>query len=180
MLTFKQYISEEPLEKNKWTHLLSQDKHDYSFDLISIVRNAYKNTTLGAFVRSMHDVESSDWIALDYDENPDVDVALFYRNPRQAEVWKGKKIQGIGHDSSSEAKDKAVRKLVSVLERRGWWIEASSSVAKALLNRGMKPVTDQELLKKLFPKIEKFNSDGSYIRTGLLKDQFVFGIPIVK
>lgn len=145
--------------------------------MISLVQNAYKHTTLGAFDKSITDVEKSDWLALDFDEN--ADVALFCRGPRSSEVWKGKKVRGIGHDGASEARDRAVRKLVDVLQKNGWWIEASGSVAKALLKRGMKPVRDEELLKKLFPKIEKFNDAGSYVRPGPPKEQYVFGNPIV-
>ena len=178
MITFKHFFK-EALEKNKWTHLLSNDAEEYSFDLLSIVQNAYKNTTLGAFVKSIHDVKGSDWLALDYDYNPDVDVAIFFRSPRSNEVWKGYKIQGIGHDSSPEAKDKAIRKLISTLDQSGWWIEASGAVAKALLKRDVEPVRDEELLKKLFPKIEQFKEDGSYVRPGPPSAQFVFGNPLV-
>lgn len=98
MLTFKAYCSliEKELPKNTWELLLTaKDKQEHSSDLINAVGTAYKHTTLGSFVKSVGDVNNSEWMVMDYDENPDVDIAIFYRKPRVDEKWVGFKIQDL-------------------------------------------------------------------------------------
>ena len=175
MISFKEYLVE--FAKNKWQHLLVRDKTEYHQDLIGIVDSAYKHTTLGSFIKSMGDVKSSEWLALDYDKEPDIDVAVFYRPARPTESWIGNKIQGIGHDGERESKIKLMDKVDKLLTTKGWWIEASENMTTALKKKGVQPVTDQELLKRVFPSIIKFNSDHSYERlAGNEKiTEFVFG-----
>jgi len=176
MITFKQFLQDE-VRKNIWTHLSSKDKEDYSSDLLDIVGNAYKNTSLGAFVKSIVDVKGSEWIALDYDPEEDIDTAVFYRLPRANEKWVGKKVQGIGHDGQSASKEKLMKKLVDLLNSGGWWIEASEALAKSLKKKGAYNERDEDLLKEIFPSIVKFHEDGSYDRKidGKIHNEFVFG-----
>ena len=68
------------------------------------VKNAYKNTSLGSFVKTVTDVHNSEWLALDHDDEDGIDVAIFFRLPRSNENWVGKKIQGIGHDGTEQSK----------------------------------------------------------------------------
>jgi len=175
MISFKEYLVE--FQKNKWAHLLVRDKTEYHQDLIGIVDSAYKHTTLGSFIKSMSDVKASEWVALDYDKDPDLDITIFYRPARSSETWVGNKIQGIGHDGERESKIKLMDKINKLLTTKGWWIEASDSLASALQKRGIRPETDQELLKKVFPSITKFNPDHSYERVAGSEKiaEFVFG-----
>lgn len=176
MITFKQFLLDD-IQKNIWTHLTSSERDEYSSDLLDIVKNAYKHTSLGSFVRNIHDVRNSEWLVLDHDDTEDIDVAIFYRLPRNTESWVGKKIQGIGHDGTSESKTKLMQKLSSLLDQDGWWIEASGLLSLSLRNRGCRIERDQEKLKSIFPGIISFNADGSYLRNvdGLKKTEIVFG-----
>jgi len=176
MITFKEFISER-IAKNTWEHLLTSDKQEYADDLIRVVDIAYAHTSLGSFVKSLADVQSSDWEVLDYDDKPDVDVAVFFRRRRSNENWKGKKIQGIGHDGNEESKERLMKQLDKLLSSKGWWIEASGALAKSLLKRGHNPEIDQALLKTVFPAITKFHNDGSYTRTSGKQTitEYVFG-----
>lgn len=178
MTTFKQFL-ESKFSPNTWVHLLPNDKEEYHEDLISLVDKAYGHTTLGSFVKSLLDVKGSDWEVLSEDSESIKD-AIFFRKQRGKEAWTGHKIQGIGHDNTSEGKKIVLEKLVKQLTESGWWIEASNPLAAALLRRGVEPVTDEKLLKKLFPSIKKVNEDGSYIRTvngGDSAEEYVFGKP---
>lgn len=178
MKTFKQFLNEF-VRKNVWTKLLPKEKSEYHKDIIRVVDKAYEHTSLGSFVKSLADVEGSDWEVLDYDEKEDIDVAIFMRKPRASEPWRGRKIQGIGHDGEKESKKKVISMLISTLNEHGYWIEASDAMAVVLRKNNVPLVKDQEVLKKLFPSITKFNSDGSYIRTsgGQQYHEAVFGKP---
>lgn len=138
---------------------------------------AYKHTTLGSFVKSVGDVNNSEWMVMDYDENPDVDIAIFYRKPRVDEKWVGFKIQGIGHDGTREAKDKLMKKVVGLLNGKNFWIEASDSMAKSLEKMGAYKEKSEDVLRGLFPTIKKVDTDGSYIRhiSGKDSEESVYG-----
>lgn len=169
------------LKANTWQHLLPDDRDEYHEDLIALVDKAYGHTSLGSFVKSLMDVQGSDWEVLSTDTE-NIKDAIFFRKPRHTETWVGHKIQGIGHDGTSEGKKIVLEKLVKQLDANGWWIEASESLASALLRRGVEPVTDEKLLKTLFPSITKFKDDGSYHRkiAGREHIEYVFGNPVLK
>lgn len=167
MLSFKGYcrLLEKEIPKNTWALLLtSKDKAEHSSDLIDVVGTAYKHTTLGSFVKSVGDVSSSEWMVMDYDKDPDVDIAIFYRKPRSDEKWTGFKIQGIGHDGTKEAKERLMKKVVGLVNGKNFWIEASDAMARALEKLGANKETSQENLKSLFSGIKEFKEDGSYVR----------------
>ena len=178
MKSFKEYLLEKELSKNKWELLINPaDKEEHSKDLIQIVGQAYKHTTLGSFVKSSSDVASSEWMVMDYDENPDIDIAIFYRKPRANEKWVGFKIQGIGHDGTKESKTKLLNKVAGLLQGKNFWIEASDSMAASLEKRNVRKETNADILKTVFPSIKKINADGSYIReiSGKEHHEVVFG-----
>ena len=174
-------LFESKLPPNKWIHLLSNDKDEYHKDLIALVDKAYGHTSLGSFVKSLLDVRGSDWEVLSQDAE-EIKDAIFFRKPRGSEPWDGHKIQGIGHDGTSEGKKIVMEKLVKQLDTLGWWIEASDALASALLRRGVKPLSDEKVLKKIFPSITKINPDGSYLRlvNAAEKHEYVFGKPHLK
>lgn len=178
-------LSEFQLTKNKWEVLLSTtDKIEAGGDLTDLVKNAYSNTPKGSLVNSLRDVIPSDWHVIDWDKDPDIDSCIFYRDPRPGETWSGEKIQGIGHDSQRQSKDKAISKLVDLLNRSGWWIESSDALRHVIKKNGLVPLTDEEFLKKLFGDPElKMISPGEYQRhlpDGTTIEESVFGNPILK
>lgn len=167
MISFKSYceLLEKELTKNTWALLLTaKDKERHGSDLIGSVGTAYKHTTLGSFVKSMDDVSNSEWMVMDYDKDPDVDIAIFYRKPRASEKWTGFKIQGIGHDGSKEAKERLMKKVVGLVNGKNFWIEASDAMARSLEKLGASKETSKENIKALFPSIAEFKNDGSYVR----------------
>lgn len=173
----------EKYQKMKWEIITSNpEKRIEGERLIDIVDNAYLNTNLGSFVKTMSDVLKSHWMVIDCDEFDDIDACIFYREPRSNEIWKGGKIQGIGHDGDYNAKKLLIKKLVDVLNNQdGFWIEASDTLESLLDNKEVKKVTDINILYKLFPESDiVFLENGQYKRTledGSWVTESVFGNP---
>jgi hypothetical protein len=170
------------LQKNQWALDISNDaKHEVSDDLINLVQTAYAGTAQGSFVNNVSNLLPSDWAVLDFDADPDVDSAVFYRGPRAHEPWTGFKIQGLGHDGSRASKDRALDKLAEMLGKPGWWIESSGALRSVLTRRGCPAVSNQQLLQGLFPDSDLQMIDNTtYTRRlseGGLVTETVFGNP---
>jgi hypothetical protein len=173
------------LQKNRWELDISNDaKVEVSDDLISLVQGAYAGTEQGSFVNNVSNLLPSDWAVLDFDEDPDVDSAVFYRGPRPSENWIGYKIQGLGHDGSRVSKDHTLKKIQTMLSQPGWWIESSGALRGVLSKRGVRVVNDQRLLQSLFPDSKlRMIDDNTYTRVlsdGNSITETVFGNPVLK
>jgi predicted chitinase len=171
------------ITKNRWTLLVTDsERQAWSGDLIDLVKNAYQHTNLGSFITNVGEVQSSDWVALDWDSEPDVDCTVFYRRPRQGEQWTGYKIQGIGHDGHPESKKRVLHRVKVLLSKKGNWIESSDALARTLGRLGLQPVTDEKILHSLFPNSElRIENNGTYKRMagGQWITEQVFGNPVV-
>jgi hypothetical protein len=178
-------IRELTLTKNQWELLLSTaDKEEVSHDLVRLVTNAYSNTSQGSFVNSIRDVIPSDWLAIDWDQDPDVDACVFYRKNRAGENWSGFKIQGLGHDGTRPSKDKAIAKIQQLLTKPGIWIESSDAMRAILMKLNVPVVTDLITLQTLFndPHLEKVDNE-TYDRrlaSGQVIRETVFGNPLLR
>ena len=149
-----------------------------------MVQTAYAGTAQGSFVNNLSNLLPSDWAVLDFDEDPDVDSAVFYRGPRANEHWTGYKIQGLGHDGSRASKDHALARILQMLSQQGWWIESSGALRGVLAKKGANIVSDPQLLQTLFPNSNlSMIDDSTYTRTlqdGNTITETVFGNPVVK
>lgn len=178
-------LLELSLKKNKWGLIVTDsDKHEWAQELIALVDNAYKHTSLGSFVKDLYAVKGSEWIALDWDKDPDADCAVFFRKNRSNETWSGFKVQGIGHDGSPESKTRIMSRLVLSLNKPGYWIESSDAMARALAKRGATPVTDEALCRAIFPGTDLKMIDkktGLYERKagGHIIKEIIYGKPKV-
>ena len=173
------------LVKNRWQLLVtSNEKHEWANNLIDLVHNAYKNTNLGSFVQNSSQVAASDWVALDWDPDPNLDCTVFYRRARPNESWTGYKIQGIGHDGKTESKQKVINRVKNLLTKPGVWIESSDAMARTLGKQGLNPVTDEQTLQQLFPNsnLTLLDNNGNYERIvdGRKIREQVFGNPVTK
>lgn len=135
-------------------------------NLLELIKTAYKKTTMGSFVNTKDDVRKSFyWQVIDIDTDPEADVCVFGRKRRGKEKWQGVKIQGIGHDGERTSKDKAIEKLVELLKKPGFWIEASEAPERVLRKNSVRICTEDEV-RQLFPTgIDEYHDDGSYTRT---------------
>jgi hypothetical protein len=173
------------LPKNEWVIDISNDvKSEVGDELVDLVKTAYSNTPQGSFVNSIKDVVPSDWDIIDFDDDPDVDSCVFYREPRSNENWSGYKIQGIGHDGSRASKDKAISKVTELLDMDGWWIESSDAMRAVLKKLNAPTVTDVDVLQQLFndPNLKMVDAD-TYTRklhNGQTLRETVFGNPVIQ
>ena len=177
-------LVELDLPKNQWVIDISNaDKTEVGSDLISLVQTAYSNIPQGSFVNSIKDVIPSDWNIVDWDQDPDVDACVFYRNSRPAETWSGSKIQGVGHDGARGSKDRAIQKVQTLLQKPGWWIESSDAMRAVLLKLNAVAITDEAFLQRLFndPDLRMIN-ENTYTRkiNSATITETVFGHPILK
>lgn len=174
----------EYVQKNKWTLLVSdRDKQYWSKDLIDLVDTAYKHTNLGSFVQSSKDVAASEWVAQDWDHDPDMDCTVFYRKARPGETWSGYKIQGIGHDGKPESKQKVINRVKVLLGKQGWWIESSDAMARTLGKLGVPAVTDEATAQAIFPNtnLHMIDDNGQYERRvgSETARETIYGNPVV-
>lgn len=178
-------INEFTLPKNTWELLISNsDKQELGNDLVSLVKNAYANTDKGSFIRNIKDVLPSDWNIIDWDQDPDVDSTVFYRKNRADENWIGYKIQGLGHDGQRDSKDKAITRINLLLNKPGFWIEASHAMRHILKKAGAPIVTDENFLQRLFnDSALRMINDDTYTRMlgpRNMITESVFGFPKLK
>ena len=177
-------LREFQIPKNTW-HLVvnDTDKTELGPDLVNLVQRAYSSTLKGSFVNSVKDVLPSDWQVFDWDEDPGVDVAIFYRQARANEPWTGYKVQGIGHDGKPQSKQKAIAQVTKLVSQSGWWMESSSAMRLAMKGMNAPACVDDRILSKLFPgSFIRMIDHETYIRKidGLVMQETVFGNPVLK
>jgi hypothetical protein len=172
----------EDLAKGKWTDI---EPAKYSDDLIDLVQRAYKSAPEGSFIRSKADLMGSDWNSIDYNKDPGIDATIFYRKARGSEPWNGLKIQGIGHDGERTSIDLLLKRLKSLLNKSGVWVEASDALEHVLYKMGVPYIEDEEYARKIFPNSDlKMKGDrGKYTRKiagGKVIRETIFGKPKLK
>lgn len=171
MIKLKDILTESKIEsilkrKGEWTLMSSSgEAMEIYKTLIDLVNNAYQNTKLGSFLKYRSDVGKSQyWEIIDLDDDPEPDVCVFGRKPGSNEKWYGIKLQGIGHDGQRISKQSAVEKIVSLLNKGGFWIEASDTVESILRKKGVRVCKENEVTKAFPNGIDEYNPDGSYLR----------------
>lgn len=184
-MRIRELLYELDIPKNTWELIISNDeKQELGDNLVDLVQRAYSNTPHGSFVNSIKDVIPSNWNVYDWDAEPGVDATVFYRHQRLNETWVGNKIQGLGHDGKRQSKDAAISKINELLQRDGWWIESSDAMRHILKKLNAPAVTDEALLRQLFPHSD-LRMIGSDTYTRVLGDETevtetVFGNPVLK
>lgn len=180
----QEFMPKVKLPKGQWVIDISHaDKHELADDLIDLVQHAYHTTHQGSFVNSLRQVLPSDWDVLALD-GKDLSCCVFYRKPRPGETWRGRKIQGVGHDGHRLSKYRAIQHVAEILDQPGYWIESSHAMRAILKKVEATAVTDVKLLQALFkdPELRMLDSD-TYTRilpNGQTITETVFGNPLLK
>ena len=170
-------------KKNKWIELLRRgDKEELKKNLYVLVHNAYG--PIGGHVRvssidKVLDPELTYWEAIDDDSDPEADAVVFGKKNRN-----GVKISGFGHDGSSRSKHDLMAKQTTLLNKPGYWVEASGRPAEIMYGKHVPYVDDPKVIEKLFKMpVTWLNNKGWYIRDvskALRSDkETVFGKPRV-
>jgi hypothetical protein len=174
---------DQKINKNQWVDI--DNKNKYSDELINLVQIAYKKTPEGSFINTKKDIVSSEWLSIDFDEYPDLDATIFYRESRPNEAWEGKKIQGIGHDGSKDAIKIVLQKLEKLLSQEGIWVEASDALEHILYKMGVSYIKNEEEAQNIFPNtnLKMVGDRGKYEReldNGKKVKETIFGKPKLK
>lgn len=149
-----------------------------SDNVIDLIQTAYKNTSHGSFIKNSDDLlKSTDWYIIDWDEYPDADAVLFGRKTKY-----GIKIQGIGHNGEPKSKEILIKKLIQLLNKDGYWIEASDKVESLLYKNNTPYIKSEDILNEIFPNsnLKLTGELGKYTRileNGHLIKETVFGKP---
>ncbi len=152
-------------KKNKWIEWINRgDLARIKKELFVLINGAYGS--IGGHVgitniSKILDPKYTYWEAVDDDDDPQSDAVIFGKKTRG-----GIKIGGFGHDGTSKSKSDLMNTQTKLLNKGGYWIEASGRVAEIMYGKGISYVKDPKIVQKLFPgsKIEWLNDKGRYTR----------------
>jgi len=177
MIRLKTLITE--LEKNKW-HVASNSEVDHEKkEILDLIQLAYKSIGGHPNFQSSNDITSGEggdeYEVIDLDNDPEIDAVTAVKIKPS-----GKKIVAIGHDGSKEAKSATINRNAELLKTPGWYIEVSDKIKDILLAKGVKPITDEETVRKtLKGKDIVWHGDGTYDRKigGEMHTKMILGNP---
>lgn len=134
--------------KNKTVHLHSGEELATANepDIVDMIKTSYAKVGGHPKIKNVGDLSSeySDWVVLDIDDDPEVDLGVF-GNPNK----KGMKLGASATDGSPAAKQ-ALNHLKQQLLTNGWWAEVSDAPAHIAINKlGMKPIESEEYVREL-------------------------------
>jgi len=169
-MTFKDFYLDEKmarwnLPKKKWVSLPLEELNDDMKQLLwRMYSDSYSRQGLALNTKNINELvdkyKVSWFIDVDTDTTPE--AFIIYR-----ESPVGNKIALLGTDDNRLSKRLLVRKLISLLRKPGWYIEASHKIADIIENKGGKWIDDEEKVKKILApaEIDEWLGDGRYKRT---------------
>lgn len=166
--------------KDRWVPLSASEIRDLENELFDLIQTAYAPIGGHANIRSPKDIsgEGDRFDVIDIDSDPGVDaVSIAKQKPPF-----GIKLTATGHDGSKDAKSQVIKHKVDLLRQRGHFIEVSGKMLDVLLGKGLEPINDENLVRKILQGKEiKWLGDGSYTRRigGDSHTKMMFGRPNV-
>ena len=171
------------ISKNKWIQMLKRkDRKEIANNLYVLIDNSYGPLGGHPSVKSIDDIFNSavtHWEAIDLDLDPEADSVVFGKKTEF-----GIKIDGMGHDGLKASRKELIKKLVALLQKPGYWIEASDKVAELLYKSSVPYLDMKDDVVKIFPAgVEWLDNKGEYIREvskGVKRTETVFGRPLIR
>jgi hypothetical protein len=148
-------------KKNRWMDSLERgDLADIKDNLYVLIDNSY--VPLGGHPRipnpaAVLDPKTNYWAAADVDKDPQADSVIF------GSKRFGIKIAGIGHDGAG-GKKTVIQHLVKLLDRPGYWVEASDRLGEILAGKNTPYLKNQKDVEKIFGSVD-WKEDGWYTRS---------------
>jgi hypothetical protein len=170
-------IKEVDIKKNKWKPLSKSELSYYDDEIFDLVNTAYSSIGGHVNIKSKNDLrdEGDYFDVIDIDDDSDIDATTIAKIKPS-----GKKFVAIGHDGSSSGKSYALKHQIDKLKTNGYYVEVSGKIKDILIGKGLKPITDEKLVRKVLDGKEiKWNGDGSYDRKigGTIHTKMMFGKP---
>lgn len=153
---------------------------DNEADLVDIVKTSYEKVGGNPYINKTGDISArySDWVLMDTDEDPEVDVALFGKP-----ASRGIKMGAMATDGTSVAKA-AYQQLNGQLLQNGWWAEVSDAPAHIALNKlKLLPIEDEEAVKEMLGKDVEWHGEhpeGKFPGTFGWYTRLIGGTPHIK
>jgi len=152
MAMFRGESIEVPHKKRNWTKLPIKQlgkNNDLTQDVFDMIDKSYG--PIGGYpdFKKPSDLpsDSTDWIGVDTDKEPDFDAVRFSK-PGPG----GQKMTGSATDGSDAAKKMMVNKTAKMLDTKGNYAEMSGAIAHIMITRkGVPYVADEESARRLLP-----------------------------
>lgn len=182
MIKLLDLLNEIDIPKNKWTTIPSSELKDYSEEIFNLISTAYAPIGGHPNYKSSNDVVDSEsdaeYDVIDLDDDPEIDAISVAK-----EKPSGKKFVATGHDNTKASKSKVVNHKVDKLKSRGYFIEASGKLVDILTAKGVEPIDDEEVVRKVLKgKDIEWLGNGQYKRKigGKLFIKSLMGKPTIK
>ncbi len=155
---WRQFLTEKKWEdfdhpKGQWADVSPDDikssqdpiNVDLSDELFDLIDNAYEEIGGHFDFQNSGDLpaDHDDWLALDWDEDPEPDALRIGRHKPA-----GIKMTGAGHDGKSQSKRAYIEKTLELLKSPGYYAEMSKRIADIMIGAGVPYVEDPELVQK--------------------------------
>ena len=157
-------IKEIELKKGEWTPIPTEELEEMRYIIFDLISTAYQKIGNDKF-RSTNDIVDSgkldtDFTVVDIDGDGYIE-AVSISKERPA----GTKLTGLGHDGERASKVAIINYQSNLLKKDGYYVEASERALAALLKKGVKPIDDEELVRKVLKGKEiKWLGNGKYER----------------
>jgi len=181
MIKLVDLLNEIDIPKNKWITIPASELKDYSEEIYKLIDNAYAPIGGHPNYKSSDNVtgreSEAEYEVIDLDNDPEIDAISVTKNKAA-----GKKFTATGHDGSSAAKSKVVNHKADQLKSSGYFIEVSGKLVDILIAKGVEPIDDEELVRKVLKgKDIEWLGNGQYKREigGKLFTKSLMGKPTV-
>jgi len=152
------------LKKQKWTTLSQADKKLYAENILSLIKNAYRELGGHPNYQKVSDVYLSEGDAIyrviDLDNDPDIDAVQVMKKTNF-----GNKFTATGQDGTKPSKKAILDYKVKSLKTPYFYVEVSGKLKDILLSRGVPIVRNPLKIRQVLKgKKLRFNNDGTYQR----------------
>ena len=164
MIKLIDLLNELNIPKNKWVTIPSSELENYDDEIFKLISTAYAPIGGHPNYKSSNDVSGSEsdaeYEAIDLDDDPEIDALTVSKSKPS-----GKKFVATGHDNTKASRSKVVNHKADKLKSSGYFIEVSGKLIDILVAKGVEPVNDEEVVRKVLKgKDIEWLGDGKYRR----------------
>jgi len=181
MIKLVDLLNEIDIPKNTWTTIPSSELQDYDEEIFKLISTAYAPIGGHPNFTSPDSITGKEsdakYVVIDLDNDDEIDALSAYK-----QKGFGNKFIATGHDGTKPAKSRVVNYRADLLKQPGYYIEVSGAWIDILSSKGVEPVDDEELVRKVLKgKDIEWLGNGKYKRNiaGKLYTKTLMGKPTV-